>query len=81
MMTSFCSDLLRAIKEELHLFCENSQRPKEVDYFRKKAPPQKLDWIPDVLPVTKVLEMWGVGRLQVYGMCSRRLVRREVVET
>ena len=29
----------------MELFCENSQRPKEVDYFRKKAPPQMFHWI------------------------------------
>ena len=25
--------------------------------------------------------MWGLGRLQVHGICSRKLVRREAVET
>ena len=55
----------------MELFCENSQRPKDVDYFRKKAPPQMFDWIPDVPPIEKVLQIWGVGRLQVHGSsCS-----------
>ena len=27
----------------------------------------------------KVLSMWGVGGLQVYGICSRRLVYSKVV--
>ena len=31
-------------------------------------------------PIGKVLKMWGAGRLQVHGICSRRLVHREVAE-
>ena len=38
----------------IELFCENNWRPKDVDYFRKKAPPQ-IDWIPDSPPIEKVL--------------------------
>ena len=30
----------------MELFCENSQRPYYVDYFRYKAPRQTFDWIP-----------------------------------
>ena len=29
----------------------------------------------------KVLSVWGVGEMQVYGICSRRLVYSEVVQT
>ena len=32
--------ILSSIHEDLHLFCENSQRPKIVDYLHKKAPPK-----------------------------------------
>ena len=40
-----------------------------------------FDWIPNVLPLRKVLQIWVVGRLQVHGICSHRLVRRKAVET
>ena len=31
-------------------------------------------------PIGKVLLRWGVGRLQVHGICSSRLVHREVAK-
>ena len=40
-----------------------------------------IDWIPNALPIEIVLQMRGVGRMQVHGICSRKLVHREVVET
>ena len=38
----------------LELFYKNSQRPKDVNYFRKKAPSQMFDWIPNAFPIGKV---------------------------
>ena len=68
VMENVSSDLQQAIISywtELHLepsqtstmepFCENSQLPKDVDHFRKQAPPQMFDWIPNAPPVRKVL--------------------------
>ena len=66
---------------KMELFCENSQRPKDVNYLRKKAPPQMFDWIPNAPPTGKVLQIRGLGRMQVHGICSRRPVCREVFET
>ena len=40
-----------------------------------------FDWIPNAPLIEKVLLMGGVGRLQVHGICSHKLVHREVVET
>ena len=64
---SFSSDLLRNIMNywteshlescqtsTLELFYKNSQRPKDVNYFRKKAPSQMFDWIPNAFPIGKV---------------------------
>ena len=28
----------------MELFCENSERPLAINYFRKKAPSQMFDW-------------------------------------
>ena len=39
-----------------------------------------LDWIPDAPPIACAVNVWGVSRLQVHEICSRRLVYREVVE-
>ena len=39
-----------------------------------------FDWIPNMPPIGNVLKMWGAGRLQVHGICSCRLVHREVAE-
>ena len=39
----------------MEFFCKNSQRPKDVNYFCKKAPPQMFDWIPNAPPIGKVL--------------------------
>ena len=39
----------------MELFCKNSQQPKDVDYFCKKAPSQMLDWTPNAPPIGKVL--------------------------
>ena len=68
VMESFSSNLLQATISywtELHLesckiptmelFCENSQQPKDIDYFRKKAPPQLPDQILNAPPIGKVL--------------------------
>ena len=68
MMESFSSDLLRVIisywtKSHLEscqtftmeLFGENSQRPKDINYFRKKGPPQMFDRIPNASPIEKML--------------------------
>ena len=65
---NFSSDLLRAIMNywteshlescqasTMELFCKNSQQPKDVDYFCKKAPSQMLDWTPNAPPIGKVL--------------------------
>ena len=62
----------------MELFCKNSQPPKHVNYFRKKAPLQMFDEIPNVTPIgEKVLYMLGEDKLQVHGICSRK----EAVET
>ena len=64
---SFSSDFLRTMMNywteshlescqtsTMELFYENSQRLKDVDYFRKKALPQ-IDWNRDAPPIGKVL--------------------------
>ena len=48
---------------KMELFCENSQGPKDVDCFRKKAPPQMSEWIQNAPPIGKVLQICGVRRL------------------
>ena len=39
----------------MELFGENSQRPKDINYFRKKGPPQMFDRIPNAPPIEKML--------------------------
>ena len=63
----------------MELLCENSQRPKHVDYFCKKAPPQMFHWIPNTPLIGGTVNV-GVGRLQVHGICNHRLVYWEVIE-
>ena len=41
----------------IELFCENSQRSQHVDYFRKEAPPQMFDWIPDAPPIEGIVNV------------------------
>ena len=68
VMESFSLDLLQAIKSywteshlescqtsAMELFCENSQRPKSFDNFRKNTPSQLFDWISNVPLIGKVL--------------------------
>ena len=68
LMESFSSDLRRAIisywtdshlesseTSTMELFYENSQPPKDVNYFSKKALPQMFDWPPNAPPILKVL--------------------------
>ena len=67
VMESFSSVLLLAISYwmkshlkscqtcTIELFSQNSQQPRDVDYFCRKASPQMFDWIPNVLPIEKVL--------------------------
>ena len=59
---------------------QNSQRPWHVDCFRNKAPPQTSDRIPKGDLTGGTVKNVGVGRLQVHGICSRRLAYKEVVE-
>ena len=60
VIKSFSWDLLQVIINYLtethlescqtstvELFYGNSQQPKDINYFRKKFPPQLLDWIPN----------------------------------
>ena len=93
VMESFSSDLLQAIisywtgshlesyqTSMMQLFCENSQRLKMSTFSAKNS-------TTDVRLDSKSASDWkdtvnvGVGRLQVHGICSCRLVRRELVET
>ena len=37
--------------------------------FLQKAPPQMFDWIPNAPPIGGTVN-WGVGRLQVHGICT-----------
>ena len=37
----------------VELLFENSQRPYQVDYFGKKAPPQIFEWIPNLVTSTE----------------------------
>ena len=67
-LESFSFDLLQAIinywtesylkscqTSTKELVFKNSQRPKDVDHFLRKDASQMFDWIPNVLPVGKVL--------------------------
>ena len=68
VIESLSSDLLRATIRywtnpnlescqtfTMELYCENGHRYKDVGYFRKNAPPQMFDWIPNAPPIEKVL--------------------------
>ena len=63
----------------MELSRENNQLLKHVDYFRKKTTPKKFDRTPNV-PLIEGAVNVGEGGLQVYGIYSRRMVYREVVE-
>ena len=42
----------------MELSCENSQRHWYVNYFRKKAPPQMFDWIPNASLIGRAVSWW-----------------------
>ena len=51
----------------MEIFCKNSHQPRDVDYFGKKVPPQMYNLILNALPIEKVLQIWGLAKLQVQG--------------
>ena len=68
VMESFSSDLVQAIvsywaesylescgTSMMELFCENSQWPKDLEYFGKKAPLQMFEEITNAPSIGKVL--------------------------
>ena len=61
------------------LLCENSQQPWYIDYFPKKLHHKPLTGFQMQIWL-EALWMWGVGRLQVHGICCRRLVYKKVLE-
>ena len=54
-MESFSSDSESCQTTTIEFFWKNSQQPKDLDYFRKKAPPQMFNWILNAPPIGKVL--------------------------
>ena len=67
VLESSSSDLLRAIighwtkshlkscqTSTMELFYKKSQWPKDIDYFRRKAPLQMLEWILNAPPIVNV---------------------------
>ena len=68
VMESFTSDILQITirywaeshlescqTSTMELFCGNSQRPKDINYFLEKAPPQLIKRISNAPPIGKVL--------------------------
>ena len=41
----------------MELLCENSQRPQQVDIFRKKGPSQMFGWIPNAPAIVGVVNV------------------------